>query len=616
VASAASLIAYLPDCSGHASIASETQGNFVSIRGIIMGIRTIFTVVIFLTTPTIFNAQAVVYSQVIVFGDSLSDDGNVAHRVRDTVGFSYPSSNFNYSDYRFTDDTNTSPAANLYVGTWHEQLEKTFLSLPLAKNSLDGGTDYAFGGATTKNGTQERTLEDNPFPFAGGSLAVTIDNMGKQVDDYLATHPADPNALYVVWGGGNDLFDNHSAQSVVDTANRVGGLITRLANAGARNFLVPNVPPLGAVPNSLGDPTRVAELDFASFSYRAWLYSIINSVTNGFAQRGITIHVYNLDVWLDLIRFLGQPANYNFVNTTDPAQGASGVNPDQYLFWDDIHPTTAGHHQLANEANRLLSGQIPPLARATNIGTRGSVGTGQNVLIAGFMIAGNHPKKIVVRALGPSLANFGVTGALADPTIALFNSSNVVVASNDNWRDTQQAELAASGYAPPSDLDSAIIVTLAPGSYTAVASGKNSATGIALVDLYEADNSPSIFQNLSTRGFVGSGDNVLIGGLVIGTGEPAVIVVRAVGPTLASAGITQPLQDPTLELRDANGALISFDDNWKANTPTAVKAALLPLTDDREAAIVASLAAGNYTAIIRGKNGTTGVALVEAYRLR
>src|SRR5207253_3638750 len=120
--------------------------------------------------PILVNAQAPAFTQVIVFGDSLSDDGNIAHRARDTVGFSYPSSNpaFNYSDYRFTDDTNTSPAANLYVGTWHEQLEKTFLGLAVAKNSLDGGTDYAFGGATTKDGTQDRTIINNPFPFGGG----------------------------------------------------------------------------------------------------------------------------------------------------------------------------------------------------------------------------------------------------------------------------------------------------------------------------------------------------------------------------------------------------------------------------------------------------------------
>jgi len=125
------------------------------IKGIIMGIRKVLNVAIFLVTPLLVNAAAPAFTQVIVFGDSLSDDGNIAHRARDLVGFSYPSSNFNYSDHRFTDDTNTSPAANLYVSTWHEQLEKTFLRLAVAKNSLDGGTDYAFGGATTKDGTQD-----------------------------------------------------------------------------------------------------------------------------------------------------------------------------------------------------------------------------------------------------------------------------------------------------------------------------------------------------------------------------------------------------------------------------------------------------------------------------
>ena len=137
------------------------------------------SVAISLVTPILVNAQASAFTQVIVFGDSLSDDGNIAHRARDLVGFSYPSSNFNYSDYRFTDDTNTSPAANLYVGTWHEQLEKTFLRLAVAKNSLDGGTDYAFGGATNKDGTQDRTIINNPFPFGGSDFTITIDNMGK-----------------------------------------------------------------------------------------------------------------------------------------------------------------------------------------------------------------------------------------------------------------------------------------------------------------------------------------------------------------------------------------------------------------------------------------------------
>ena len=503
----------------------------------------------------------------------------------------------------------------MYVGTWHEQLEKTFLGLAVAKNSLDGGTDYAFGGATTKDGTQDRTIINNPTPFGGGDFAITIDNMGKQIADYLASHTPDTNALYILWGGGNDLFDDHSAQSVIDTANRVGVLVQRLANAGARNFLVPNVPPLGAVPNSFGDPTRVAELDLASANYRNQLNSVVASTINGLLASDITIRVYTFDVWLGVIRVLGQPRRYGFVDTIDSAQDRSGVNPDQYLFWDDLHPTTGGHHDLANEANRLLSGQIGPLAKATNISTRGMVGTGEDVLIAGFVISGSQPKKVIVRALGPTLSTLGVSGALADPTIAIVNSGHVVVASNDNWRNTQKAQIAASGFAPPNDLESAIIATLPPGSYSAVMSGKNGGIGIGLVDVYELDAATSIFQNLSTRGFVGTGDNVLIGGLIIGNGEQPVIVVRAIGPTLGSFGITQPLQDPTLEVRDGNGGLIAFENDWQDNTPTAVKAALLQPQDSRESAVVLSLPAGNYTAIVRGKNGTTGVALVEAYRL-
>src|SRR2546430_3941962 len=580
-----------------------------------MGITKLLGVAIFLATPILVNAQAPAFTQVIVFGDSLSDDGNIAHRARDLVGFSYPSSNFNYSDYRFTDDSNTSPAANLYFGTWHEQLEKTFLGLAIAKNSLDGGTDYAFGGATTKDGAQDRTVVNNPFPFSGGDFTITIDNMGKQIADYLASHTPDTNALYILWGGGNDLFDDHSAQSVIDTANRVGVLIRRLANAGARNFLVPNVPPLGAVPNSFGDPTRVAALDLASANYRNQLNFVVASTISGLTATGININVYTFDVWLGVIRVLGQPRRYGFVDTIDSAQDRSGVNPDQYLFWDDLHPTTGGHHDLANEANRLLSGQAASLAKATNISTRGMVGTGEDVLIAGFIISGSQPKKVIVRALGPTLSTLGVSGALADPTITIVNSSNVVVDSNDNWRNRQETEIAASGFAPPNDLESAIIATLDPVAYTAVVSGKNSGTGVALVDLYQLDASTSIFRNLSTRGFVGTGDNVLIGGLIIGNAEPPVIVLRAIGPTLSSFGIAQPLQDPTLELRDANGALIAFDNDWKDNTPTGIKATLLNPTDNRESAIIASLAAGNYTAIVRGKNGTTGVALLEAYRL-
>jgi Phospholipase/lecithinase/hemolysin len=563
-------------------------------------------------------AQTPSFTQIIVFGDSLSDDGNIAHRTRDRVGFSYPSSNFNYSDNRFTNDLApiTDPGSHLYSRTWHEQLAK-ILNLQIADNSLDSGTDFAFGGATTKDGTQDRTIFHNPFPFAGGDTAITVDNMGKQVGDYLDSHTPGPNALYIIWGGGNDLFDDQSATNVTNTANRVGGLIRNLASAGARNFLVPNVPPLGAVPNSFGDPNRVASLNADSASYRMQLDSVIASTISSLSQSGITIHVFTFDVWLDLIRVLGEPAKYGFVNVTDSAQGNSSVNPDQYLFWDDIHPTTAGHHQLATEANRLLSGQIGPLGIAANISTRGTAGTGENVLIGGFIVTGSEAKKVLVRGIGPSLSQSNVAGALADPTLTIFDANHNVVTTNDNWKSNQQTEIEATGLQPQNDFESAAIVTLQPGSYTAIVSGKNGATGLALAEVYDLDpTSNSTLYNVSTRGFVGTGDAVLIGGIIIGQGEPPVVVLRAIGPTLASAGVTTPLQDPLIQLFDGNGMMIAQNDNWKDSTPTAVKATLLEPGNDFEAALVASLAPGQYTAIVSGKNGTTGVALVEAFRLQ
>ncbi len=558
---------------------------------------------------------AAAFTQIILFGDSLSDDGNVAHRTRDTVAFSYPSTNFNYSNYRFTNDTNTDPASRLYHGTWHEQLAATYLRLPIATNSLDGGTDYAFGGATTEDGTQERTVIGNPFPFGGGQVAITIDNMGKQIDDYLAARTPDPGALYILWGGGNDLFDDDSAGNVTATANRVGGLIRRLTAAGARNFLVPNVPPLGAVPNSFGDPTRVAQLNIASATYRNQLRTVIAATKASLASLGTTIQVFNLDSWLNGLRVLGQPAKYGLVNVITPAQGES-VNPDQYLYWDDIHPTTSGHHNIAREAARLVTGQVPPLGKASNVSARAFVGNGENALISGFIISGTAPKTVIARALGQSLSRF-VAGVLPDPTLTIFNSTGGAIAFNNNWQDTQQAQISASGYAPGNYFDAAIVITLAPGNYTAVVAGRNGGGGIALADVYDlSPTGNSVFRNLSTRSFVGTGDNVLIGGLIIAAGEPPVVVLRAIGPTLTRHGIVHALQDPTLELRDGNGTLVAVNDNWQNTTATAIKATLLPPTDDRESAIVASLPPGNYTAIVRGKNGTSGVALVEAYRLQ
>ncbi len=302
-------------------------------------------------------AQTKTYTQVIVFGDSLSDDGNVAHLVKDKTTQNYPGGDFNYSDGRFTNSSDTDPGSSTYVGVWHEQLAKRFLNLPRAVNSLDGGTDYAYGGATTEDSTTNTTVVDDPLPF--GNISIDIPNMGRQVTNYLAAGPVDSGALFIVWGGGNDLFNDDSDANVTATAQRMGALITRLAQAGARTFLVPNVPPLGLVPKYNTHPTEAQALNTASASYRDQLNSVLDSTISSLAAQGISVTISRLDIYSAFLDIIANETNYNFTNVSGSAQGED-VAVNKYLFWDDIHPTTAGHSQVAQAAAKILPGGHPP----------------------------------------------------------------------------------------------------------------------------------------------------------------------------------------------------------------------------------------------------------------
>jgi len=250
-----------------------------------------------------------------------------------------------------------------------------------------------------------------------------------------------------------------------------------------------------------------------------------------------------------------------------------------------------------------------------NIATRLRVQTGENVLIGGFIITGTDPKEVIIRGIGPSLGQF-FNGALSDPTLELLQG-DTQLASNDNWREAQ-AVVAATGIPPSNDLESAIVRTLAPGAYTAILRGKGDATGIGLVEIYDLDQEGNAkLANISTRGFVEPADNVMIGGLIIGGGGglETRVLVRAIGPSLGDSGVAGSLQDPTLELRNGNGALVDANDNWRSDREAEIEATTIPPLRDEEAAIVRFLAPGAYTAIVRGKNNTTGVALVEVYNL-
>lgn len=252
-----------------------------------------------------------------------------------------------------------------------------------------------------------------------------------------------------------------------------------------------------------------------------------------------------------------------------------------------------------------------PTARLANISTRLAVGTGDNVLIAGFIVTGNAPKNIVVRGLGPTLP---VIENLADTRLELYDSSGNLVSSNDNWRDTQENALEATAIPPTNDYESALLASVEPGAYTAVLSGLGGTRGIGVVELYDLDaNSGSRLANISTRGVVGRGDDVLIGGtIVVGNGTSQVLF-RALGPSLA--GVSNALQDPVLELHDADGSVIAFNNNWEDSQAAEISAAGIPPPNQNESAIVRSLAPGAYTAVVRGNDATTGVALIEAYQL-
>jgi arylsulfate sulfotransferase len=267
----------------------------------------------------------------------------------------------------------------------------------------------------------------------------------------------------------------------------------------------------------------------------------------------------------------------------------------------------------------LESSKFPVVGpRALNLSTRGMVSSGDDTLIGGFIVTGADAKKVVLRVLGPSLSNAGLTGVVTDPVLTLFDSSGAVVATNDDWQtDADAAELTADGLAPGDPAESALVETLAPGAYTFTASTKDSSSGIGLVEAYDlSPTATSQLANISTRGLVGTGDNVLISGFIIGDVANATVVVRGLGPSLAAAGVSDPLPNPLLTIYDSNGAAINSNDNWQDNVNKIdIEGNGLAPSDDAESATILHPPAGAYTAIVSGAGGGTGVSLLEVYDL-
>jgi hypothetical protein len=509
-------------------------------------------------------------------------------------------------------------------------------------NSLDGialqASSNTIGGTTT---TARNVISANGRHgiSLGGGTAVAQNNLVQT--NFIGT---DVTGTQLLGNGGDGVYATSA------TSNTIGGSITRAGtppanviagNAGSGVGAAAGVTGLAIKGNSIHSngglgidlnrdgPTRndITEGDADTGPNLLQNYPIL-TVFAGFSDR---VH-FNL-------RFKSRPnTTYHIEYFSNDAYYPTGFGEGQvWIGAADI--TTPANGRLgfassfptaflvknltftATDPNGNTSEFSPEAGQFLNIATRLRVQTGDNVLIGGFIITGTDSKEVMVRGIGPSLANFGIQGPLADPTLEVHDSSSTL-ATNDDWKlrpdnSSQQAEIEATMLAPSNDKESAIVQTLPANNagYTAVLRGKDNGTGIGVVEVYDLDVAAnSRLANISTRGLVESGDNVLIGGIIASKGLTKV-VVRAIGPTLANFGITNPLLDPTLELFDDSGTPVAINDDWQTSQKDDIEEATLAPSDSREAAIFASLPAGNYTAVVRGKNGATGIAVVEAYNL-
>jgi len=359
----------------------------------------------------------------------------------------------------------------------------------------------------------------------------------------------------------------------------------------------------------------------ASVNYTLSGSAVVYGVTVPFSATGTLdpgLHLYQGTISVPEAIFpTATTGTWNAALTLDFGAGASPDSADPGTLQILIQQIDI---QLAPEAAML---ETP--AQQQNISTRGNVGTDEDVLIGGFIITGTDPKQVVIRAIGPSISN--LTGLLADPFLELHAEDGSLITTNDNWMDLSaddQTILTDNDLAPSDPAESAIVMTLDPGNYTAIVRGVNDTTGIALVEVYDLDtvsgvSSDSKLANISTRGNVGVDPNVLIGGLIVGgsgTGFSS-IIVRGIGPSLVDQNVTNALADPTIDLVDQNGVVLASNDNWESD-PTNMQSIVdhdLAPTNSSEAALFDVLQPGEYTVVLSGAGGTSGVALVESYNV-
>jgi T5SS/PEP-CTERM-associated repeat protein len=512
----------------------------------------------------------------------------------------------------------------------HARVSGSGSTLVDTSSTVVGG--FGYGELAISRGAQVQSTEaavglELTDPPLGGSGVVTIDGTnllpGSQTEWHV-THDCSVGGDVAVgrvlllssgsfFAGASLRVDNVLTVGRLGVVSGSGTLTTgRVSNHG---FVSPGLSPGTIVIEGDYEQASDGVLEMQAAGLSDGQFDVLH--VTGSATLGGKIDVEFLNGYLpragDVIPFL----TLDGAATGDFAQ----INFPQLVPGFKVkHGIVGGTYKLTALNDAVL---VP--TSVLNISTRLQVGTDDRVLIGGFILQGADPKKVMVRAIGPSLAAAGVPGTLSDPTLELHDSSGAIIATNNDWNVTQMGgiitadqahDIVVSTLASADTRESAIIATLNPGAYTATIRGAADTTGVALAEVYDLSPAASArLANISTRGFVQTGDDVMIGGFIIGN-QTVRAVVRAIGPSLASVGVPDAMADPTLELHDGQGNLILANDNWRDTQEAEIKATGLAPTDDHESAIVQTLGPGSYTAIVRGNGNTTGVGLVEAYNFQ
>ena len=471
------------------------------------------------------------------------------------------------------------------------------------------------GGPTRTHLPQRNSLAiDNGHNFSADSNDQRGDGFARTVDLPDATYPnaGDGTDIGAVELDGWFQF-TMAEQSISESAGGVKVTVSRNGAAG-RAVSVRYVTRNGTASAGSDYTTASGTLNWAPEDAADKSFKVL--ITNDSVFEGDETFFVDLSAPVGAV-VLGDPATQTItIENEDAAPSPTATATATPVPTVIPSPTATATGTPASTVTPTATPTSSPVV-ARNISTRARIETGDQVMIAGFIIKGGTLKKVVIRGLGPSLQDVGIGGFLADPVLELRGSNGAPILVNDNWQDdaAQAAQIQAAGLALTRSQESAIVIILTPGTYTAVVRGKNNATGVGLVEVYDVDSAQSELANVSTRSFVQLQDNVMIGGFTLGEGTSTDLVLRALGPSLANVGINNSLADPTLDVRDASGNQIDFNDNWQDDPAKAaqITAAGLAPTNNNESAIPLTLPPGQYTAIVRGKNNGVGVGLIEIY---